>query len=115
MKGPHHDGTVRGPFIAAPAPQAYGEKGFSGMVTGMGWTGDRPDIGILTGWAAQWLCKGNNTSTVIAQGEASGTMSMHLRDHVTAAPLDLIRDYPTLTSYPNGGDPIVPMTKGCLL
>jgi hypothetical protein len=111
-KVPHYDGTVLGQFIADLAPQTYSVMGFSGMVTGMGWTGDRPDIGILTGWAAQWLCKGNNTETVIAQGEASGTISMHLRDHVTAAPLDLIRDYPTLTSYPKGGDPIVPMIKG---
>jgi hypothetical protein len=111
-KVPHYDGTVLGTFIADLAPQAYTVMGFSGMVTGMGWTGDRPDIGILTGWAAQWLCKGNNTSTVIAQGEASGTMSMHLRDPVTGAPLDLVNDYPTLTSYPNGGDPIVPLTKG---
>ena len=111
-KVPHYDGTVLGQFIADLAPQAYTVMGFSGMVTGMGWTGDRPDIGILTGWAAQWLCKGNNTSTVIAQGEASGTMSMHLRDPVTGAPLDLVNDYPTLTSYPNGGNPIVPMIKG---
>ena len=111
-KVPHYDGTTLAQFITDLAPQTYTTMGFSGMVTGMGWTGDRPDIGILTGWAAQWLCKGNNTSTVIAQGEASGTISMHLRDHVTAAPLDLIRDYPTLTSYPKGGDPIVPLIGG---
>ncbi len=111
-KVPHYDGTVLAQFIADLAPQTYSVMGFAGMVTGMGWTGDRPDIGILTGWQAQWLCKGNNTETVIAQGEASGTISMHLRDPATGAPLDLVNDYPTLTSYPNGGDPIVPMTKG---
>src|SRR6188768_757742 len=111
-KVPHYDGTVLAQFITDLAPQTYSVMGFSGMVTGMGWTGDRPDIGILTGWAAQWLCKGNNTSTVLAQGEASGTISMHLRDPATGAPLDLFNDYPKLTSYPSGGDPIVPMTKG---
>jgi hypothetical protein len=108
---PHYDGTTLGQFIADLAPQTYSVMGFSGMVVGMGWTGDRPDIGILTGWAAQWLCKGNNTETVIAQGEASGTISMHLRDPETGAPLNLIQ-YDRLTSYPNGGDPIVPLTKG---
>jgi len=70
-KVPHYDGTVLAQFITDLAPQTYSVMGFSGMVTGMGWTGDRPDIGILTGWSAQWLCKGNSTSTVIAQGEAS--------------------------------------------
>jgi len=111
-KVPHYDGTVLAQFIADLAPQTYSVMGFAGMVTGMGWTGDRPDIGIMTGWAAQWLCKGNNTETVIAQGEASGTISMHLRDPETSAPLDLFNDWPKLTSYTNGGDPIVPMTKG---
>jgi hypothetical protein len=112
---PHYDGAILGQFIADLAPQTYTVMGFSGMVTGMGWTGDRPDIGIMTGWQAQYLCKGNNASTVIAQGEASGTISMHLRDPETGAPLDLANDWPTLTSYPSGGDPIVPLTKGIVI
>jgi hypothetical protein len=109
---PHYDGTTLGQFITDLAPQSYEPMGFAGMVVSMGWTGDRPDIGIMTGWQAQWLCKGNNTSTVLAQGEASGTMSMHLRDPVTAAPLDLVNDYPKLSNYPSGGDPIVPLVPG---
>ncbi len=109
---PHYDGTTLALYEKDLAPQTYTVMGFSGMVTGMGWTGDRADIGILTGWQAQYLCKGNNEATVIAQGEASGTISMHLRDPETSAPLDLINDWPTLTSYSNGGDPIVPLTKG---
>ena len=109
---PHYDGTALGQHIPDLKPQTYSVMGFSGMVTEMGWTGDRPDIGILTGWQGQWLCKNNNTETVLAQGEASGTMSMHMRDPVTSAPLDLINDYPKLSGYPGGGDPIVPLTKG---
>ena len=105
---PHYDGDPLATYLTDLAPQTYEVMGFAGLVDQMGWTGDRPDIGPLTGWQAQWLCKANNASTVIAQGEASGTISMHLRDPATGAPLDLVNDYPKLSNYPGGGDPIVP-------
>lgn len=108
---PHYDGDPLATYLTDLAPQTYEVMGFAGMVDQMGWTGDRPDIGPLTGWQAQWLIKGNNTSTVLAQGEASGTISMHLRDPVTGSPLDLI-EYNKLSNYPGGGDPIVPLVPG---
>lgn len=108
---PHYDGDPLADYLTDLAPQTYEVMGFAGMVDQMGWTGDRPDIGPLTGWQAQWLIKGNNASTVIAQGEASGTISMHLRDPVTGSPLDLVA-YDKLSNYPGGGDPIVPLVPG---
>jgi len=109
---PHYDGDPLATHLTDHAPESYSVMGFAGMATGMGWTGDRPDIGIMTGWQAQWLIKGNNTSTVLAQGEASGTISMHLRDPETSAPLDLVNDYPKLSGYPGQGDPYVPLPDG---
>jgi hypothetical protein len=108
---PHYDGDPLADYLTDLAPQEYTVMGFAGLVDQMGWTGDRPDIGPMTGWQAQWLIKGNNASTVIAQGEASGTMSMHLRDPVTGSPLDLVA-YDKLSNYPGGGDPIVPLVPG---
>ena len=90
---PHYDGTVLAQFITDLAPQTY-----------TSWAsrhGDRHGLDRRSAGhrhpdrlGSTVVVQREQHATVIAQGEASGTISMHLRDPETAAPLDLIQGLP---------------------
>jgi hypothetical protein len=61
---------------------------------------------------ASFICAGTNLSTVLAQGEAAGTLYWHYRDESTGAPFDVFA-YPTASTYPGSGAlPFIP-TAAC--
>ncbi len=110
---PHYDPSTLGRFNGNEAAHTYSVMGFAGMTTAMGGTGERPDIGIMPNWSANYICNGALLSTVLAQGEASGTVGMHIRDPDTGAPIDMITKYPRATMYSaSAGSPFVTSTVG---
>ena len=81
--------------LGADAPaQAYQPMGLAGFAPDMGAAGERRDIGLITEWCAQYAAKGNNLSTVIAQGEAMAGFPWIFRDERTGRAI-------SLTTYPN--------------
>ena len=79
----------------------YAVMGSAGVVTAMGSTGDRADIGLLTEISANWLLNPTNTNAELAMrawGEAAGSIPIHYRDEQTGAPVSSIT-YPKLSTY----------------
>lgn len=72
----------------ASSVQTYKPMGFAGITTQMGGTGERPDIGPMTEWQADYICTGRNLDTVLAQGEACNSFPWWYRDEDTDAPID---------------------------
>lgn len=92
--------------LARTAPQ-YTPLGLAGLMSYMGSTGERAEIGLVTEFQAQYLCTGNEVArdTVFAQAEAAGTFPWNMRDEKTSAPFDTLA-YPKATSYgPQAGNP----------
>jgi hypothetical protein len=73
------------------------------IYTAMGAGGDRPDIGLMTEFQADYLINGTSgaLSSLLAQGEACGTMPIHWRDEHTGALVD-VYEYPTVAASPEG-------------
>ena len=71
----------------------------AGVVEYAPMTGERPDIGPVTECQATYLT-GNAAAltAVLAQGEAAGSMPMHVRDEHTGAPVDFFQ-YPKISWY----------------
>lgn len=81
--------------LGAPLPrQTYSPMELAGIEPYMPGTGERPDLGLVTEWSAQYLANRSNLSTIIAQAEASGSMPWHFRDEHTGRMIDL-------STYPN--------------
>jgi len=87
----------------------YTTMGLAGITGGMSATGERPDIGPVTEYQGDYICSGNNLSTVIAQGEACGTLPFHWRDVKTGAWMDVFTNHPKASQYNSGSpDPFLP-------
>lgn len=74
--------------------------GFTGE---MGMTGGRADIGVVTGWQAEWMCLQvpEMLKTVLLQGEAA--FPWRWRDKDTGAILDVIKQYPKASMHWGNG------------
>jgi len=92
--------------------QSYQPMDLAGFVPDMGTTGERPDIGLVTEWCAQYMARGNNLQTIRAQAEASGSMPWHFRDERTGRAIDLAQ-YPN-ASVDSRGNPS-PLIKTALV
>ena len=98
---PRYDGTL--PQGSAPAcgyfPD-YTPMALCGLTPYMPQTGGRSDLGPVTDWQAQYLCGDvAMLATVLAQGEAGGTVPWMFRDTATGAVIDPYVDYPGATIY----------------
>jgi len=82
----------------------YTTMGLAGITGSMTGTGERPDIGPVTEYQGDYICNGANLSTVIAQGEACGTLPIHWRDKATGAWIDPFVTHPKASQY-NSGSP----------
>jgi len=82
----------------------YVTMGMAGITGNMTGTGERPDIGPVTEYQGDYICSGTNIGTVLAQGEACGTMPWHWRDKNTGAWADVINTHPKASQY-NSSEP----------
>jgi hypothetical protein len=75
-------------------------------------TGGRDDIGLLPGWAAQYLLSMDKRAREVTLGTAdlSGSWSSHYRDKNTDRPVSLA-DYPYMTILGRSTDTQNPVTK----
>ena len=95
-------------------PQSYEPMGLAGVTAYFGTTGDRDDIGPVTEAQAEYLCTGRSAalSTLMAQGEAAGTVPWIMRDEKTGGPVDVLA-YPKVSSYSaKGGTPYIATVEG---
>lgn len=95
---PQYNEALTGGFTPASSVRTYSPMGLAGLTGYMPTTGERPDIGPVTEWQADYICTGRNLSTLLAQAEASGTIPWHHRDENTGAPLDTYA-YPKASMY----------------
>jgi hypothetical protein len=108
---PRYDASDLGSHNRDNRAYAYSPMSLAGIDPAMGSTGERPDIGPVTGWQADYICCGTNLATVLAQAEASGTVPWHFRDRETGGPLDVFA-YPRASTYAASvGAPFIPTTK----
>jgi hypothetical protein len=79
---------------------------------GMPSTGGRADIGLLPGWAAQYLLSMDKRAKEVTMGTAdlAGSWSAHYRDRNTDRPISLV-DYPYMTVVGRSTDTMNPVTK----
>ena len=97
----------------SPATRYNGPMSTGGIETAMAMAGDRVEIGVVTEAQADFLITGSAAAleTVLAWGEACGTMPMHIRDEKTGSQLDLLQ-YPKLGILSwNPGDPTAPSSS----
>jgi len=94
---PHFDGSVIARYAKTHAPHVYTPMTLAGLMANQQTTGERPDIGIVTDWQADYLCVGEGLGTIMAQGEAAGTFNIHVRATI-GAPMDLF-EWPTASMY----------------
>ncbi len=89
-------------------PEPYAIMGLAGITPAMGQTGERPDIGLVTGYQGNFITTGTASALTIVrdQAEGAGTVPWHLRDERTGAPIDLDA-YPKASWYSrnDGADP----------
>lgn len=81
----------------------------AGLVSDMGATGNRDEIGPLTEPQADYVIRGGDTAlqAMIAQAEACGSVPIHWRDEKTGAFVDFQR-YPNGTVNKTVGGPVIP-------
>jgi hypothetical protein len=94
---PHFDGSVIARYAKTHAPQVYTPMTLAGLMGNQQTTGERPDIGIVTDWQADYLCVTEGLGTILAQAEAAGTFNIHVRATI-GAPMDLF-EWPTASMY----------------
>jgi hypothetical protein len=84
----------------------------AGLVPSMPSTGERHDIGLVTEFQAQYLISETAAAltSLLAQGEACGTMPIHWRDERTGAFANVYQ-YPHIAAHWNGSPriPLAPM------
>jgi hypothetical protein len=75
-------------------------------------TGGRDDIGLLPGWAAQYLLSMDKRAKDVTLGTAdlAGSWSSHYRDRNTDQPVSLV-DYPYMTILGRSTDTMNPVTR----
>ena len=95
------------------ATTAYAIMGLAGITPNMGQTGERGDIGLVTGPQGEYICtrSASSLAAVRAQAEGAGTVPWHMRDENTGAPIDF-RTYPKAGWYanPSVSSPYIPGT-----
>jgi hypothetical protein len=105
---PAYSEALFGSAIPLSNARTYaGPMDLAGLTAYIPSTGERDEIGLFTEAQAEFLCQGTDVSwsSVMAQLEASGTLTWHFRDDRTNAPLDWTQ-YPNATMYgTTGGDP----------
>lgn len=104
---PRLSGSLRPNEAPDRNAQSYRPMGLAGVSPIMGATGERGDIGLVTEVQAYYLCTGSDAAlaTVLAQGDAAGTIPWTVRDEKTNAPVDVFA-YPRATLYgPQAGNP----------
>ncbi|HZS84699.1 MAG TPA: hypothetical protein VFA50_17620 [Stellaceae bacterium] len=79
-------------------PEIYEIMGNAGLTTYMPTTGQTHEMGIVTEPQGEFLCTTSTSSlqSLLAQAEASGSVTWHARDEKTNAPVDF-------NKYPQGG------------
>ena len=90
-KVPRFDPTlVRDRRSKLRAPYHYEPMSFPGLPKGMGATGERPEIGIVTDVQAEWLITGNPVAVeqMFVQAEAHGSVPVHVRDETMESALN---------------------------
>ena len=107
---PPYSEALFGDAIPLSNARTYaGPMDLAGLTAYIPSTGERDEIGLFTEAQAEFLCQGTDVawSSVMAQLEASGTLTWHFRDDRTNAPLDWVQ-YPNATMYsPSGADPYI--------
>jgi hypothetical protein len=100
---------------AALASAASGPMQSSLITTYMGTTGGRPDIGLVTAWAANYLVSQDQgaKTVMMAQADAGGSVPWHLRDAATNTSLSIALHPTTWADYRDGSN--VGTTPGDLL
>ena len=103
---PHYD-VALSPYSKDHAPQTYEIMGLAGMCPNQTQTGERPDIGIITDWQADYVCAGAILDTVLAQAEAAGTFNINVRASPNGPPMDLF-EWPNASTYDHShSDPYI--------
>jgi hypothetical protein len=101
---PRHDGSLAcGKAGALSNVHEAPPMSLCGFTPGMGGTGGRADIGVVTGWQAEWMCTegADMLRTVLVQGEAS--FNWRFRDSDTGAIFDAIKMYPKASLHWGNG------------
>jgi len=110
---PNYDGSVLSRYANDYTSKTYSIMRLAGLLPNQGTTGERADIGIVTGWQSDYLCVGSNLDTILAQAEAAGTLNWHVREtpEGDSPPMDLFA-HPKATMYSssNGADPYIKRT-----
>jgi len=89
---------------AALTPDNTGPMKIGTVISYMGMTGARGDIGPLPNWSVNYLLSMDKRAKaqMLANADGSGSWSMHLRDENTSYPLRTDNDaYRNLTLHPN--------------
>jgi len=87
-----------GAKLSRPGPRVpYSLMGSSNITPGMGMTGERQDIGLITDNSAYFML-GESADPMIDWALSAGSCPMHFRDESTGKPIDLIK-YPIANSY----------------
>jgi len=107
---PPYSEALFGDAIPLSNARTYaGPMDLAGLTAYIPSTGERDEIGLFTEAQAEYLCTSSDVAwaSVMAQLEASGTLTWHFRDDRTNAPLDWTQ-YPNATMYsPSGADPYI--------
>jgi hypothetical protein len=82
--------------VSTQAKAKTGPMNSSQITTWMETTGGRTDIGVTTGWAANYLVSQDPDAeaVMLAQADSAGSVPWHLRDGATNAPVSIDR-HPT--------------------
>ena len=110
---PHYDASVLGKYNKDYSAFTYTPMTLAGLCGNMGQTGERGDIGLVTEWQADYICRGTNLPTVLAQAEASGTFPWIMRDPITTAPFNAQANPSATTAYINKSLPATILTTTC--
>ena len=111
------------PTLAATAKPngvfSYTPMTLAGLTPYMPQTGERNDIGLITGWQAEWVCRNDAAAlaTFMAQAEAIRTFPIGYIDETTGAPVDTLDPkYAKASTYtPNAGSaPLIPVLNDFL-
>jgi hypothetical protein len=87
-----------GAKLSRPGPRVpYSLMGSSNITPGMGMTGERQDIGLITDNSVYFML-GESADPMIDWALSAGSCPMHFRDESTGKPIDLIK-YPIANSY----------------
>jgi hypothetical protein len=115
---PNYDRSITVPEAALASLKtawtgAITEPGAVGMANPyMPTTGGRNDIGLLPGWAVEYLLSMDKRAKMVTLGTAdlAGSWSSHYRDRQSGRPISII-DYPYMTLVGNVNDAFNPKLK----